>query len=135
MFKRDSVHENRPVGSPSSMHKVPSDIDEDSSEYSYIKMAHHQNVPAWAYLYQVFSKKEKWKFSKQSKKWAKAKFLKHIYDQEIKESILQNNPVPINFLSWQKLDDYLLEILSETGKKDEIFSDRPLWRHKKIWQT
>ena len=41
VLKRDSVHENRPVGSPSSMHKVPSDTDEDSSEDSYIKMAHH----------------------------------------------------------------------------------------------
>ena len=28
----------------------------------------------------------------------------------------------------QKLDDYLLEILSEAGKKDEIFSDRSLMK-------
>ena len=33
------------------------------------------------------------------------------------------NPAPSNFLSRQKLDDYLLEILSEAGK-DEIFSYR-----------
>ena len=73
-------------------------------------------------------KKSKCKFSKQLKKWAKGKFLKHISDQEIKESILENNPVPSNFLSQQKLDDYLLEILSEAGKKDEIFSDRSLMK-------
>ena len=58
------------------------------------------------------------------KKWTKGKFLKHISDQEIKESILENNPVQSNFLSRQKLDDYLLEILSEPGKKDEIFFDK-----------
>ena len=49
-------------------------------------------------------------------------------DQEIKESILENNPVPSNFLSRQKLDDYLLKNLLETGKKDEIFSDRSQMR-------
>ena len=37
------------------------------------------------------AKKNKGKFSKQLKKWAKAKFSKHISDQEIKESILENN--------------------------------------------
>ena len=74
------------------------------------------------------AKKNKSKFRKQFKKWAKGKFLKHISNQEIKESILKNNPVPINFLSRQKLDDYLLEVLSETGKKDEIFSDRSLMK-------
>ena len=36
------------------------------------------------------------------------------------------NPAPSNFLSRQKLDDYLLEILSEAGK-DEI-SDRWLMK-------
>ena len=56
------------------------------------------------------------------------KFLKRISEQEIKESILKNNPVPSNLLSRQKLDNYLLEILSETGKKDEIFSDRSLMK-------
>ena len=45
------------------------------------------------------AKKNKWKFSKQLKKWAKGKFLKHISDQIIKESILENNPAPSNFLS------------------------------------
>ena len=69
-------------------------------------------------------KKNKWKFSKQLKKWARSKFLKRISDQEIKD----NNPVPRNFLSRQKLDDYLLEILSEAGKEDEIFSDRSLMK-------
>ena len=54
--------------------------------------------------------------------------MKHISEQEIKESISENNPVPSNFLSRQKLDDYLLEILSEAGKKDEIFSDRSLMK-------
>ena len=68
------------------------------------------------------AKNNKQKFSKQLKKWAKGKYLKHISDQEIKESILENNPAPSNFLSRQKLDDYLLEILSEPGKKDGIFS-------------
>ena len=62
------------------------------------------------------------------KKWAKAKFLKHISDQEIEESILENNPVPSNFLSRQKLDDYLLEILSEVGEEDGIFPDRLLMK-------
>ena len=58
----------------------------------------------------------------------KGKFLKYISDQEIKESMLDNNPAPSNFLSRQKLDDYMLEILSEAGKKDEIFSDRSLMK-------
>ena len=40
--------------------------------------------------------------------------------------VLENNPAPSNFLSRQNLYDYLLEILSETGKKDEIVSDRSL---------
>ena len=52
--------------------------------------------------------------------------MKHISDQEIKESILENNPVPSNFLYRQKLDDFLLKILLEAGKKEEIFSDRSL---------
>ena len=42
--------------------------------------------------------------------------------------MLDNNPAPNNFLSRQKLDDYMLEILSEAGKKDEIFSDRSLMK-------
>ena len=42
--------------------------------------------------------------------------------------MLDNNPAPSNFLSRQKLDDYMLEILSEAGKKDEIFSDRSLMK-------
>ena len=49
-------------------------------------------------------------------------------NKEIKESISENNPVPSNFLSRQKPDEYLLEILSEAGKKDEIFSDRSLMK-------
>ena len=54
--------------------------------------------------------------------------MNHISDQEIKESLLDNNPTPSNFLSRQKLDKSLLEILSEGGKKDEIFSDRSLMK-------
>ena len=50
--------------------------------------------------------------------------LKHISDQEIKESILENNRVPSNFLFWQKLDDYLLE---EARKKDEKSSQIGHW--------
>ena len=72
----------------------------------------------------------RWKFSKQLKKWTKDKFLKHISSQEIKESILENTQVPSNFLSWQKLDDYLLEVLSEAGKLDEIFSDRSMLKDR-----
>ena len=72
------------------------------------------------------SKKNKLKFSKELKKWAKAKFLNHIFVQEIKESVSENNLVPSNFLSRQKLADYLLEILSKAEKKNEIFSDRSL---------
>ena len=72
----------------------------------------------------------RWKFSKQLKKWTKDKFLKHISSQEIKESILENTQVPSNFLSWQKLDDYLLEVLSEAGKLDEIFSDRSMLKYR-----
>ena len=72
----------------------------------------------------------RWKFSKQLKKWTKDTFLKHISSQEIKESILENTQVPSNFLSWQKLDDYLLEVLSEAGKLDEIFSDRSMLKDR-----
>ena len=56
-------------------------------------------------------------FSKQLKEWAKGKFLKHISDQEIKMSILENNPVPSNFRSRQKLDNYFLDILSGLGRR------------------
>ena len=82
------------------------------------------SIPHQGSLPSLQRKMNKWKFSKQLKKWAKAEFLKHIYDQEIKDSILENNPVSSNFFSRQKLNDYWLEILSEAGKKDEIFSDR-----------
>ena len=58
------------------------------------------------------SEKNKWKFSKKLKHWAKVKFLKHISEQEMKESILENNPVPTNFLSRQKLDDYSLILMN-----------------------
>ena len=60
------------------------------------------------------------------KNWKIGKLLKRISDQEIKQSLLENNPVPNNFLSRQKLGDCLPEILSETGKKNEIFWDRSL---------
>ena len=70
------------------------------------------------------AKNNEWKFCKQLKKWAKGKFSKHISDQEIKESILENNRVPSNFLFWQKLDDYLLE---EARKKDEKSSQIGHW--------
>ena len=65
------------------------------------------------------------------KKWAKAKFSKHNCEQETKESILENNKVPSNFLSRQEFNDYLLEILSEAGKKYEIFLDRSLIKTQK----
>ena len=105
-----------------------SDIDNDSSlESSKEEMSQDKHTSS-RFSTKSSAKKNKWKFRKQFKKWAKRKFLKHISNQEIKESILKNNPVPINFLSRQKLDDYLLEVLSETGKKDEIFSDRSLMK-------
>ena len=63
------------------------------------------------------AKKNQWKFSKPFKKWAELKFLKHISDQEIREVILQNNPLSSNFLSRQKLDDYLLEIYERLGRR------------------
>ena len=37
----------------------------------------------------------------------------------------------INFVSQQKLDVYLLEILSEPGKKDKVFSVRSLMKAQK----
>ena len=52
------------------------------------------------------------------KKWAKAKFLKHISGQETKKNVLENSLVPSNFLSRQRVDDHLPQILSETGKKN-----------------
>lgn len=73
-------------------------------------------------------KKNGWKIDKKLNKLVKKKFLKHIPDQEIKDSILDENPAPSNFISKLKLDDYLQEILSEAGKKDEIFSDRTLMK-------
>ena len=100
-----------------------------------LAMDHHQNLqrrrcPRMSIPHRgslpSLQQKNKWKFSKQLKKWAKARFLKHISDQKIKESILENNPLLSNFLSRQKLDDYLLEILSEAWKKHEIFTDRSL---------
>ena len=62
------------------------------------------------------------------KKLAKDKLLKHISDQEIKEKALDNNPAPSNFCFRQKIDDYLLQILSESGKKNEFFSSRALMK-------
>ena len=103
-----------------------SDIDNgSSSESSQEEMSQDEHTSS-RFSTKSSAKKNKWEFSKQLKKWAKGKFLKHFSDQEIRESILENNPVPSNFLSRQKLDDYLLEILSEAGKKDEILSDRSL---------
>ena len=87
-------------------------------------------IPHQGSLSSVQRKEINQNLAKQLKKWAKAKVLKQISDQEVKESILENNPVPRNFLFRQKLDDYLLEILSEAGKKDEIFSDRSLMKEQ-----
>ena len=87
-------------------------------------------IPHQGSLSSVQRKEINENLAKQLKKWAKAKVLKQISDQELKESILENNPVPRNFLFRQKLDDYLLEILSEAGKKDEIFSDRSLMKEQ-----
>ena len=64
-------------------------------------------------------KKNEWKFRK-------LELLKHISD--LKESALDNNPAPSNFCFRQKLDDYLLQILSESGKKNEVFSSRALMK-------
>ena len=87
-------------------------------------------IPHQGSLSSVQRKEINQNLAKQLKKWAKAKVLKQISDQEVKESMLENNPVPRNFLFRQKLDDYLLEILSEAGKKDEIFSDRSLMKEQ-----
>ena len=108
-----------------------SDIDHGStSESSKEEMSQDEHTSS-RFSTKFSAENNKWKFSKQLKKWAKGKFLKHICDQEIKESILDNNPAPSNFLSRQKLDDYLLEVLSEAGKKDEIFSDKNLTKFDK----
>ena len=85
-------------------------------------------IPHQGSLSSVQRKEINQNLAKQLKKWAKAKVLKQISDQEVKESILENNPVPRNFLFRQKLDDYLLEILSVARKKNEIFSDRSLMK-------
>lgn len=42
----------------------------------------------------------------------KREISKYVSDQGIKDSILEMNPAPSNLLSQQKLDDYLLKILS-----------------------
>ena len=89
-----------------------SDIDSGSSSES-LKEEISQNVHTSSrFPTKSSAKKNKWTFSKQLNKRAKDNFLKHISDQENKESILENNPVPSNFLSRQKLNVYLLEILS-----------------------
>ena len=85
-------------------------------------------IPHQGSLSSVQRKEINQNLAKQLKKWAKAKVLKQISDQELKESILENNPVPRNFLFRQKLDDYLLEILSVARKKNEIFSDRSMMK-------
>ena len=86
------------------------------------------SIPHQGSLSSVQRKEINENLAKQLKKWAKAKVLKQISDQELKESILENNPVPRNFLFRQKLDDYLLEILSVARKKNEIFSDRSMMK-------
>ena len=103
-----------------------SDIDDDSwPEFSNEEMfVDDHNSSRLSIKSSV--KKNKWKFRKQMKKFAKDKLLKHISDQEIKESALDNNPAPSNLRFRQKLDDYVLEILWERGKKNEIFSSRAL---------
>ena len=54
--------------------------------------------------------------------------MKHIPDKVLQKTILNHQPVPSNFIKKQKLDDYLLEILSEWGKKDEIFWEGSLMK-------
>ena len=83
-----------------------SDIDIGSSAESSKKEMLQDKPTSTSFSTKSSVKKNKWKLSKQLKMQTQAKFLKHISGQEIKESILENNPVPSNFLSRQKLDDY-----------------------------
>lgn len=53
-------------------------------------------------------------------------FLKYILDKDLEETRLSMNPVPSNFLSKQKLDDCLLEILTEWERKMTSFQTVPL---------
>ena len=102
-----------------------SDIDNDSSSESSKEEMSQDEHTSSRFSTRSSAKNNKWKFSKQLKTWAKSK---QTSDQEIKESISDNNPAPSNFLSRQKLDDCFLDIFSEAGKKDEIFSDRSLMK-------
>lgn len=53
-------------------------------------------------------------------------FLKYILDKDLEETRLSLNPVSSNFLSKQKLDDCLLEILTEWERKKTSFQPVPL---------
>ena len=75
-----------------------SDIDNGSSSESSKEETSQNEYTSSRFSTKPSAKKNKWKFSKQLEKRAKAKFLKHISDQEIKENTLQNNPVPSSFL-------------------------------------
>ena len=71
-----------------------------------------------------------WKLSKSMKTCANKMFFKHIPNKAFEGTILSLNPVPSNVLSKQKLNDYLLEILTEWRKKDDIFSDSSLMKYQ-----
>ena len=78
---------------------IANNVDNDSSsESSKEEMSLDEHTSSW-FSIKSSGKKNKWKFSKQLKQWAKSKVLKHVSNQEVKESILENNPVPSNFLS------------------------------------
>ena len=63
-------------------------------------------------------------FSKQLKKWAKAKVLKQISDQKIKDNILENHLVPSKLMP-----SNLVPFSTKRGwKEDKIFSDRSLMK-------
>ena len=99
-----------------------SDIDNDSSSISSKEEMFQDKHTSSRFSAKSSAKKNKWKFRKQLRKWAKGRFLKHISDQKIKDSILENNTVPSNFPSRQKIDYYLPEI-EKLGKGYKTFNN------------
>ena len=62
-------------------------------------------------------------------------FLKYTLDKDLEETRLSLNPVSSNFLSKQKLNDCLLEILTEWERKKTSFQPVPLWNPRVFFLT
>ena len=69
-----------------------------------------------------------WKLPSEMKKYARKNFNSHISDKELEESILDDNPVPSNFMVPRALDVFFKEFLEEGGKHGVVQNDKSLMK-------